>query len=70
MVKGFKQVGDVEKRLVLNMKKEGVSYMKILKITGRSPDTVTKILYPDKKTKDIRRKARHGRFPKKSSVKS
>ena len=51
MVKGFKQVGDVEKRLVLNMKKEGVSYMKILKITGRSPDTVTKILYPDKKTK-------------------
>ena len=65
MVKGFKQVGDVEKRLVLNMKKEGVWYMKILKITGRSPDTVTKILYPDKKTKKIYAERRAAEdFPK------
>ena len=56
MVKGFKQVGDVEKRLVLNMKKEGVPYTKILKITGRSPDTATKILRRGKKVNKDRKK--------------
>ena len=48
MGKGMGHVGEIERRLVVNMHKEGVPFMKILKIIGRSHTTLTKILYSGK----------------------
>ena len=48
MVKGYKYVGDVEKRLVKSMHREGIPFTKILRIAHRSLETVTKVLYPAK----------------------
>ena len=51
MGKGFTHVDDTERRLVRNMKKEGVSWTSIQKITGRSSDTLLNILAPPKGVK-------------------
>ena len=42
--KAFHHVNDTERRLVLNMHKEGVSWDMMLKITQRSTDTIHKIV--------------------------
>ena len=51
MGKGFRHVEAVETRLVKNMVKEGISWNKIKKITGRSSETINKILHPPKGVK-------------------
>ena len=48
MVKGFHHVDEVEARLVRNMEKEGIPWNTITKITGRSSETISKILHPPK----------------------
>ena len=40
MAKGFRHVDDTERRLVRNMVKEGIPWVTIQRITGRSPDTI------------------------------
>ena len=44
MVKSFTHVDDTERRLVKKMLKEKFPWLKIQKITGRSPDTINAIL--------------------------
>ena len=46
MVKGFRHVDDTERRLARNMAKEGMLWVTIQKITGRSPDTIRSRLNP------------------------
>ena len=50
MVKGFRHVDDTERRLVRNMAKEGMPWVTIQKITGRSPDTIRSMLNPARTT--------------------
>ena len=42
MVKGLGHVGEVERRIVINMKKAGLRWEQTQTITGRSSDTVAK----------------------------
>ena len=46
MTKGFRHVDDTERRLVRNMAKEGIPWVTIQRITGRSPDTIRSMLNP------------------------
>ena len=46
MVKGWRHVDDTERRLVQNMVKEGIPWVTIQRITGRSPDTIRAMLNP------------------------
>ena len=48
MVKGYTHVDDTERRLVKNMKQEGLTWAKIESITGRSSSTLERILAPQK----------------------
>ena len=44
MAKRFQRVDETERRLVRNMKREGVAWSTIQKVTGRSTDTIRSIL--------------------------
>ena len=46
MAKGFRHVDDTERRLVRNMAKEGIPWVTIQRITGRSPETIRSMLNP------------------------
>ena len=46
IVKSFAHVSDNERRLVTNMSKEGISWAKMMEITGRCKQTLTNILRP------------------------
>lgn len=50
-MKTWKHVDDIERRLVANMRKEGIPYSLIHKITGRSTETLTKIVRQPKAVK-------------------
>ena len=50
MVKGWRHVDDTERRLVWNMVKEGIPWVTIQRITGRSPDTIRSMLNPARTT--------------------
>ena len=67
MVKGFKHVTDVERQLVLNMKQEGLSFTQIRRITGRSSETVSKLMNPTKGVKKAAPKARPGSCSRRTS---
>ena len=64
MVKGFSHVTDVERRLVCNMEKEGITWSKMQKITGRSSETLNKILHPLKPVKKDVKKGAPKKLPK------
>ena len=51
MGKGFQHVGEVESRLVKNMVKESIPWSTILKVTGRSKDTLNRMLKEPKGVK-------------------
>ena len=46
MGKSYQHVSDIERTLVKNMKKEGLPWSQIVSITGRSKETINKVLNP------------------------
>ena len=52
MGKGFQHVGEVESRLAKKMVEDNISWKTILKVTGRSRDTINKILNKTKGNKN------------------
>ena len=65
MVKGYTHVDSTERRLVLNMKAEGLTWDRIEAITERSPGTISSILKSADEKKPSKKKGAPKKLPPK-----